>query len=57
VTFVDRFFVTGESLPLVDFSPAMGWLELPALWIGLPELLATERGQPSAEKPALQGSF
>jgi hypothetical protein len=34
------FLTTGESLPAVDFSAAPGLLELPAPWVGFPELLA-----------------
>jgi hypothetical protein len=33
------FLTTVESLLPVDFSAALGWLELPALWVGLLELL------------------
>jgi hypothetical protein len=39
-----RFLTTVESLPHLDFSAAQGWLDLPAPWVGLPELLLpTER--------------
>jgi hypothetical protein len=38
--FAGRFLTTGESLPLVDFSAALRWLELPVFWVGLSELLA-----------------
>jgi hypothetical protein len=34
-----KFLTSGDSLPLVDFSAVTNWLELPAPWNGLPELL------------------
>jgi hypothetical protein len=46
VTFMCRFLATGESQPPVDFSAAPVWLQLPALRVGLPELLA-----PGWERP------
>jgi hypothetical protein len=39
-TVMGIFLTTGYSLPPVDFSAASGWLELPAPWVNLPELLA-----------------
>lgn len=40
VTLMGRFLSTGEFLPPVDFSAVPDWLELPAPWVNLPELLA-----------------
>jgi hypothetical protein len=45
MTLMGRFLSPGESLPTVDFSAAPGWLELPAPWVGLPELLVLYRGR------------
>jgi hypothetical protein len=40
VTFMGRFLTIGESLSIVNFSATPSWLELPAPWVSLPELLA-----------------
>jgi hypothetical protein len=40
VILMGRFLTIGEFLSPVDFSAAPGWLELPAPWVDLPELLA-----------------
>jgi hypothetical protein len=36
---MSMFLMTGESLSPVNYSAIPGWLELPAPWVGLPELL------------------
>jgi hypothetical protein len=38
VTLMGRFLSAGEFRLPVNLSVAPGWLELPALWVDLPEL-------------------
>jgi hypothetical protein len=40
IELMSRSLTVGKSLSPVDFPSAPGWLELPAPWVGLPELLS-----------------